>query len=180
MSHKRQRKDKKPTDPIKVLNKYMNKELKSNMSVKKKIGGGSFGTVYKGKLDNEAVAIKVEISSESDCLIDEARIYQNLHNDKNHKYLGIPRSLYFNSNNDSYRILVLPLYGRDLQNVLRKKAKNKIFSFKTVCFIARQVLDHLKYVHEQGIVHKDIKPENLVLRSNKGMGRALIHVWILE
>lgn len=49
-----------------------------------------------------------------------------------------------------------------------------LFSPLTTMVIAYQLLSHFKFIHGQGIIHKDIKPENIVLMSSAGSGRSLI------
>lgn len=61
-----------------------------------------------------------------------------------------------------YRFLVLPRYERDLDVVLRSKKK---FNLKTVLTIATQIIDILKYLHQKGYVHCDIKASNILIGS---------------
>jgi len=45
--------------------------------------------------------------------------------------------------------------------------KNKSFSEGTICCIMKQLLSALAYLHKQGIVHRDIKLDNMVVMSSK-------------
>jgi serine/threonine-protein kinase len=42
------------------------------------------------------------------------------------------------------------------------------YRVKVVCGVACHVLDALKYAHEQGLVHRDIKPTNILLSRSSG------------
>lgn len=47
------------------------------------------------------------------------------------------------------------------------KSQNKRFSLKTVLMIGLQVIDRLEAYHKIGYVHRDIKPDNLVVGLNE-------------
>lgn len=53
--------------------------------------------------------------------------------------------------------------GGDLLNYVRKRRKLKE---EVAQYVFRQVVDGLEYCHAKGIVHRDIKLDNLLLDSN--------------
>ncbi len=55
--------------------------------------------------------------------------------------------------------------GRDLRDILRKEG---IINEKKAINIAVQICDALHYLHKKGIVHLDLKPENIII-SKKGV-----------
>jgi serine/threonine protein kinase len=173
MGSHRHHADESKRDKVVELNNYIKQELNIDLVIKKKLGLGAFGTVYKGTFNGETVAVKVEMSKESNSLVDEVKIYNHIHSDKKHPYTGLPKCLYYNSNEKSYRILVLPMLGSNLED-LQEENKGRVFSLRTTMIIAYQVLEHLKFIHSQGVVHKDIKPANMVILSNRGSGQASV------
>ena len=121
-----------------------------------KIGEGTFGLIYKGEnvRTRELVAIKVEpIENDMKLLKNESVIYQYLNNVE-----GIPFVKWFGKDEKNY-YMVLNLLGESLQSI-----KNvSTFSLSSVLQIGIKSIILLKTIHDKGLVHRDIKPDNFLL-----------------
>jgi serine/threonine protein kinase len=125
-----------------------------------KIGEGCFGTIYKGQniRTHEEVAIKIEpIENQTKLLKNESIIYQYLNNS-----VGIPVVKWYGKDEINY-YMVLNLLGNSLQKL---KDKIGVFSLRATLQIGIQIINLLKTIHEKGLVHRDIKPDNFLFGLN--------------
>jgi len=129
----------------------------------REINSGAFGKIYSGinKITKDLVAIKIEVS-ENSLIKNEARIYKFLER-KN----GIPSlRMYFSE--VKYNYLVIDLLGESLFSFKERKKQNKdsnknnIIQINTIYDIGIQLTNILKDIHNMGIIHRDIKPQNIV------------------
>lgn len=130
------------------------------------IGSGSFGSIFKGQniRTRENVAIKIEsIKSETMLLKNESIIYHFLLNTP-----GVPTVKWFGKDTENY-YMVLNLLGDSLQNL---KTKKGTFSLQLTLKIGIQLIILLKTIHDKGLVHRDIKPDNFLL----GINNTQIHI----
>jgi casein kinase I family protein HRR25 len=132
-----------------------------------KIGEGAFGLIYKGEnvRTKELVAVKVEpIEKDMKLLKNESLIYQYLNNVQ-----GVPFVKWFGKDEKNY-YMVLNLLGESLQSI----KNDSTFSLSNVLQIGVQVLIILKTIHDKGLVHRDIKPDNFLLGLNDQRKRIYI------
>ncbi|KAG5991558.1 hypothetical protein E4U54_003862 [Claviceps lovelessii] len=131
--------------------------------VEYKIGEGGFGLVYAGTdlKTEEEVAIKLSHVRDDglEALEYEADTYKALAGG-----VGIPRVIWFGRECD-YHVLVQELLGPSLEDVFNYCGRK--FSLKTVLLIADQCINRIKYIHDKGYLHCDVKPDNFLL----GIGR---------
>jgi serine/threonine protein kinase len=131
--------------------------INNKYKIIEKLGAGCFGEIYKGEniRTREYVAIKVEaIENNLKLLKNESAVYQYLVGTP-----GVPNVKWFGKDDVNY-YMVLNLLGDSLQTLLINK---KSFSLKLVLQVGLQIIFILKSIHEKGLAHRDIKPDNFLL-----------------
>lgn len=139
------------------LKQYMSLIVESKYKLIKKLGEGSFGKIFTGinKNTNESVAIKIEAATEISVLRNEARIYTLLR-----EIEGVPNMRAWGKEG-KFNYLVLDHLGKSLED-LRIQC-GKTLGLKTVLAMGIQMIKRIEQVHAQGIIHRDIKPDNFLL-----------------
>ena len=141
---------------------YINRIIFSEYLIQKKIGKGSFGTVYQGKVvsTDQKIAIKLEKKEKDDSGLLETEACR--------LYLmqgeGIPKIICY-GNNQTHNILIQELLGHSLEELFNLNGRK--FTLKTVCSIGIEMIKRIKFVHSKFHIHRDIKPDNFMTGREK-------------
>jgi glycogen synthase kinase 3 beta len=136
----------------------------------KVIGNGSFGVVYQAKLcdSGELVAIK-KVLQDKRFKNRELQIMRKLC----HQNIVKLRYFFYSSGDkkdEVYLNLVLEYVPETVYRVARHYSKNKqSMPSLFIKLYMYQVFRSLAYLHSQGVCHRDIKPQNLLLDPESGI-----------
>ena len=131
--------------------------IENKYKLVKKLGEGSFGKIFSGinQNTNEKVAIKIEEINNLSVLRNEARMYTDLRD-----MIGIPKMRAW-GNEGKFNYLVIDHLGQSLED-LRIKCGGTL-SLKTTLLLGIQMIERIELLHSQGIIHRDVKPDNFLL-----------------
>lgn len=136
------------------------------------LGQGGMARVYRGydsKLDRYAAVKVIEprlASGEDDeeyreRFLREARSIARLHHPR------IVSVYQFGSVDTMYYMAMSFLEGRDLRQILKEYSRlDQVLSPQQVVTIIRDIADALDYAHRQGVIHRDVKPSNIMVTAD--------------
>lgn len=144
------------------------------MLLDRKLGHGSFGQIYEclNMKTKEIFASKIEsLDTISPQLFHESKILNIMKG-----FTGFPSS-YALLNSSQDKILIMEYLGANLETIMNRLPSKK-FTLKSTLMIGIQVLDRLRDLHERGIIHRDMKPENLVI--GKGNHNKIRLIYLID
>jgi serine/threonine protein kinase len=123
------------------------------------IGSGSFSNVYKAmnKKTGEFVAIKRIKKLENqnkEKIIGEINIVKKLDNNNILKFIDVYES-------DRHMYLITELCDYSLSKII-----NNFLTEKEIHDVFCQIINGIKYLYDNNIIHRDIKPDNILIKDN--------------
>tara|TARA_A100001011_G_scaffold395355_1_gene490088 strand:+ start:6235 stop:7086 length:852 start_codon:yes stop_codon:yes gene_type:complete len=130
--------------------------ISNKYQIIQQIGEGSFGKVFSGKhiRTDEPIAIKIQFKSIVNVLQHEAKIYKQLTD-----ISGVPLLRNFGCDN-GFHYLVIDILDNSIDKIKLSK-KECIQYFK-------KSVEIIQDIHKCGILHRDIKPDNFMLKERNG------------
>ena len=123
------------------------------------LGKGSFGIIFRAydSKSKNIVAIKVEKKTNSKIIMvnKEAKILAMFHG------TGEFAQLFAYGQEPQFYYLVMTNFGANLEELMITCGGK--FSHKTIIQISLQLLSIMKKLHDKGIIHRDVKPDNVVI-----------------
>lgn len=144
------------------MDKYIGKKLEGRYEILEVIGFGGMAVVYKANdiLEKREVAVKIlkdEFLESEDFkrrFRNESKAISLLSNDAIVKVLDVNFS-------DNIQYIVMELIdGITLKEYIERQG---VVSWKEAVHFSIQILRGLQHAHDNGIVHRDIKPQNIML-----------------
>lgn len=132
-----------------------------NYSVLEQIAEGGFGKTYKGEHTRLHTPVCIKHAhhvspQDEDILMQEASTIWDL------RHYGIPTMRDIHKLDDGSMALVMSyIPGPTLEQIIKK---NKKLDPEHVAWITARTLNVLKYLHYHGVVHGDVKPQNIIIQ----------------
>ena len=148
------------------MDKFIGKKIDSRYGIKELIGIGGMANVYKAVdlSTNKLVAIKIL----RDEFMNNEEVVRKFRNESraisilDHKNIV---KVFDVSINDKLQYIVMDLVdGINLKEYITKRGGN--LSWKETVHLVSQIINALNHSHEKGIVHNDVKPQNVMLLSS--------------
>lgn len=128
----------------------------------KKVGAGAFGEVYLGRYrdTNDMIAVK-KTFQDPKFANREGGMCKKLNHVNIVRFHSVD---YVIEDDKKYLILIMDYYPHCLQNIIDLKAhRNTPFHYNDLQYIAKSIFRGLEYMHSNQVVHRDIKPDNILI-----------------
>lgn len=157
------------TDP------FLGRTIEGKYRIEAKLGEGGMGTVYRARhvLMDSLVAIKVLHPTLVSDATSVARFQREAQAAARIRHPNAVAVSDFGVTDDQTNYIVMELFeGKSLRDLLNEKGR---LDLDQCSDIARQVCAALDAAHKSGVVHRDVKPENIFI-APQSKGRQLVKV----
>ena len=139
-----------------IQDPFINQVIFSKYKIKKRIGKGSFGSIYLVEHNNKLYAMKLENTKKGFYILEKEVKLMNI--------LYGPRIPYVKSFGQCgyYNVLIMEVLGKSLED-LKEILPSKKMSIPCICKLSYQMLQILEHIHKKYYIHRDIKPENFLM-----------------
>ena len=146
----------------KTFDKLIGEVLASRYQIESKIGEGAMGAVYRAKHVKVGRAFAVKVLHPR--LLEDHKVLQRFEREaelagrlRHPNVIGV---VDVGETNDSMRYMVMDFAeGPDLATMLNEAPMPP----QRIIHIVRQLLEGLYHAHEAGLIHRDFKPENVII-----------------
>ncbi|CAK9226641.1 unnamed protein product [Sphagnum troendelagicum] len=139
----------------------------SHFKLLKRLGCGDIGSVYlaelRGSHSHFAMKVMDKASLASRKKLLRAQTEREILQSLDHPFLP---TLYTHFESDKFLCLVMEFCSGGDLHILRQQQPGKHFSELAARFYAAEILLALEYLHMMGVVYRDLKPENVLVRED--------------
>lgn len=147
------------------MDNYINQIISDRYEIKEIIGVGGMSKVYKAydRVDDRIVAVKILKEEYLDSEDYRVRFKNESHAISLLNHINVVKVYDVCFGEDIQYIVMEHVEGITLKEFI---SKQHILDWKEALIIVVQILRALQHAHDKGVIHRDIKPQNILLLSN--------------